>query len=74
MIGRVKIAFVLLWYAMRKQTLPSRDIKGKVPVRLLYRIPVCLSAKAAKQKIFASDNVLLSSIMLESVAGKGWTS
>jgi hypothetical protein len=37
-------------------------MKGKVLVRLLYRIPVCLSAKAAKQKIFASDDVLSSSI------------
>ncbi len=53
--------------------LPSWDMKGKVPVRLLYRIPVCVSAKVAKQKIFASDNVLLSSIMLALVAGKGWT-
>ncbi len=59
---------------MRKQTLTLRDMKGKVPVRLLYRIPVRLSAKAAKQKIFASDDVLSSSITLALVAGKGWKS
>jgi hypothetical protein len=54
--------------------LPSRDIKGKVPVRSLYEIPVHLSAKAAKQNIFPSDDLLLSSIMLALVGGKGWAS
>ncbi len=53
--------------------LPSRDMKGKVPVRSLYKIHVCLSAKVAKQNIFASDDVS-SSITLALVAGKGWMS
>jgi hypothetical protein len=48
-------------------------MKGKVPVRSLYKIPVHLSAKVAKQNIFASDDVLLSSILLALVVGKGWT-
>ncbi len=49
-------------------------MKGKVPVRSLYKIPVCLSAKAAKQNIFASNDVAFSSITLALVAEKGWTS
>ncbi len=59
---------------MRKQMLHSRDMRGKIPVRSLYKIPVHLSAKAAKQNIFASDDVSFSSIALASVVGKGWTS
>ncbi len=53
--------------------LPSRDMKGKVRVRLLYRIPVPLSAKAAKQKIFTSDNLLSSLIMFALIGEKGGT-
>ncbi len=34
--------------------LPLRDMKGNSPVRLLYRMPVHLSAKATKQKMLAS--------------------
>ncbi len=30
----------------------SRDIKGNEPVRLLYNVPVCLSANALKQNMF----------------------
>ncbi len=56
----------------KEASIASRDMKGKVPVRLLYIIPVRLSAKAAKQKIYVSDDVLSSSIMLALVAGKGW--
>ncbi len=29
------IALVLLWYIARKQTLPSRDMNGKCPIKLL---------------------------------------
>ena len=52
--------------------LPSMDMKGKVLIQSLCKIPVCFSAKAAKQNIFASDDVLSSSIMLASVAGEDW--
>ncbi len=42
--------------------LPSSDINGKEPVRLLYSTPVILSANAAKQKIFVSELSLSGSI------------
>ncbi len=43
---------------MRKQTFSLMDINRNVPVRSLYNTPVCLSAKAAKQKILAGDSLL----------------
>ncbi len=36
---------------------PSRDMNGNVPARLLYNTPVCLSARAEKQKILAGDSL-----------------
>ncbi len=46
---------------MKKQTLPSIDMNGKLPVRSLYTTPLILSAKSPKQKMLAID--LLSGIM-----------
>ncbi len=50
---------------MRKLTLPSRDIKGNVPVRSLYSVPVRLSVNAANQNKLAAPGVLLSSMILK---------
>ncbi len=38
---------------MRKHTLPSNNMNGKLPVRLLYTTPECQSAKAPKQNTLA---------------------
>ncbi len=47
----------------------QENINGNDPVRSLYSTPVCLSANAAKQKIFASESLLSGSI---NVATLSW--
>ena len=44
--------------------MPLRDWNGNDPLRLLYNVPVCLSANAAKQNRLALQGLLLLSIIL----------
>ncbi len=62
MTGVASIAFVLQLYKMKKHTLPSSDMNGNDPVKLLYTTPSLLSANAPKQNTFTMDSVLLSSM------------
>ncbi len=70
--GQNGVCFLMVYNEEANVALKGHE--GKGTSEIIVQNSCCLSAKVAKQNIFASEDLLLSSIMLALVSGKGWMS